>query len=79
MTIHYARLSNSPRLQRLLAFLRSCGFIGASTREIIRGADVCAVNTCIDELRANGFQIECRAQGRSRDGASVYRYFLKEP
>ena len=30
-----------------------------TTRDLIRKANVCAVNSCIAELRANGIQIEC--------------------
>lgn len=62
--IHAARIENSPRLQRLHKLLsdgREC-----STREIIREADVCAVNTAIGELRdpKNGCVIACRRVSR---------------
>ena len=57
--LHAALLENSPRLQRV-AKLLSDGK-PRSTRDIIRGADVCAVSTIVDELRAaiNGFDIQC--------------------
>ena len=56
--IHYAKLENSGRLQRLLKFLSDGK--EKTTREIIRGADICAVNSSIDELRENNFDIRCR-------------------
>jgi len=46
-----ARIATSPRLQRVDQFL-SDG-LWHSTREIIQGAQVCAVNSCIAELRQN--------------------------
>lgn len=71
--MHAAKLEGSIRLQRVLAFLlhgdRGWHDGWATTREIVSGADVCAVNSCIDELRDNGLEIECEAEGRGR-----YRY-----
>jgi len=46
-----ASLSKSPRLQRVDRLL-SDG-LWHSTREIAQGANVCAVNSCIAELREN--------------------------
>lgn len=53
--MHYAKVENSPRLQRV----RDVLFDGQehSTRDIMEKAHVCAVNSCITELRRNGFQI----------------------
>jgi len=62
--MRYARLENSARLQRTLAALESGDWI--STRDLIRAANVCAVNSCISELRANGFEISTRCLGRGR-------------
>ena len=55
-----ARLGKSHRLQRVLGVLFTGDWV--STRSIIRRADVCAVNSCIAELRAhpNLYPIECR-------------------
>lgn len=77
-SIHFARLEKSPRLQRLLAFLRDCGQAGATTREIIDGADVCAVNSAVCELNRQGFKITCVMEGRTYEGSSVFRYRLAE-
>jgi len=60
--MHYARLEKSGRLQRVLALL-SDG-LPRTTREIVRGADVCAVNSIVTEIRANGYDIDCRCIGR---------------
>ena len=69
--IHFARLDHSPRLQRTLDFLRQCGNRGATTMEIIRGANVCAINSIAAELRHNGYIVRCENQGK------IFRYFLE--
>ena len=56
--MHAARLDRSPRLQRVYDLLSDGREY--STRDIIRGAEVCAVNSCIAELRENGCYIERR-------------------
>lgn len=76
--IHAAKLESSPRLQRVLnALYFAGGFIGGegwlSTRDIISIANVCAVNSAIAELRANGIAVESRCVGRGR-----YEYRLAE-
>lgn len=59
--MHYARLDNSPRLQRVAALLANGQW--HTTMEIIVGANVCAVNSAIAELRANGLAIESKRAG----------------
>lgn len=66
-TIHYAKLHNSPRLQRLHALLK--GGTAYTTLEIMRKAKICAVNSAVCELRRNGFDIDCKALG-----IGVYSY-----
>ncbi|MDE0716618.1 MAG: hypothetical protein OXH64_01620 [Rhodospirillaceae bacterium] len=68
--MHAARLETSPRLQRVHALL--CDGEEHSTLEIIAGAEVCAVNSCIAELRTNGCTIVCRQEG---GGANVRFYY----
>jgi biotin operon repressor len=58
--MHHAKLEKSPRLQRVLRLLADGR--EHSTRQIIRRADVCAVNSCIAELRENGIQIAARSE-----------------
>ena len=76
MPLHAAKVSKSPRLQRVLDYLKwmaqPSGFGWATTRAIIDRANVCAVNSCVAELRANGYDIECK-----RDGG-VWWYRLRE-
>lgn len=62
--MHHARIENSPRLQRVAALLEDGRW--HSTLDIMIGAGVCAVNSCIAELRENGLEIACRRVGRER-------------
>ena len=55
--IHAAGI-NSCRLQRVLSVISDRQ--EHSTREIIRRAHVCAVNSIIAEMRARGYDIACR-------------------
>lgn len=64
-----ARLSSSERLQRVADFLRDG--LPHTTLDIVQEAHVCAVNSCIAELRANGLDIECHRKG------DVWTYRLK--
>jgi biotin operon repressor len=59
--MHAARLEKSARLQRVAALLSDGREY--STLDIVIGASVCAVNSCIAELRENGFRIACRRVG----------------
>ena len=61
MALHAAKISKSDRLQRVLRVLQTGG--KHTTRDLIRKAAVCAVNSIISELRANGFSIECERRG----------------
>jgi hypothetical protein len=56
-----ANLSTSPRLQRVAGLLEDG--LEHSTMEIVQAAQVCAVNSIIAELRANGLVILCRRCG----------------
>jgi hypothetical protein len=55
--VNAAHLSKSDRLQRVFNLLSKGG--EHTTLEIIQKAGVCAVNSIISELRANGFDISC--------------------
>ena len=56
-----ANLDTSPRLQRVAAFLKDGK--EHSTMEIIQGANVAAVNSCVAELRDNRLDIICQRKG----------------
>lgn len=56
-----AKFENSQRLQRVARVLKNGK--PHTTMEIIIKAQVCAVNSIISELRANGWVIHCKRQG----------------
>lgn len=60
--MRYARFANSPRQQRVPRILSDGQEY--STRDLVRLADVCAVNSIVSELRANGIDISIRRQKR---------------
>ena len=66
-----ADLMTSPRLQRVYRALRDGR--EHSTRDLVWQADVCAVNSIIEELRANGCKIECRQQATDKGRIWLYR------
>lgn len=59
--MNYANIEKSDRLQRVADVLAYGGEY--STLEIIKQANVCAVNSIISELRHNGFNISCQRRG----------------
>ena len=56
-----ASIESSERLNRVLDLLSQGGEF--STLDIIKEANVCAVNSIISELRQNGFDINCQRRG----------------
>ncbi len=76
--IHFAKLDASPRLQRMLAFLRERGPSGATGREIAVECETLNPATQASELRRNGFNIECSYERTTEGGRSVHRYRLIE-
>jgi hypothetical protein len=56
--IKYANIARSERLQRLAMYLSDYDW--HSTRDIIRGANICAVNSAVSELRRNGYTVDTR-------------------
>ena len=69
--MHAARIEKSARLQRVAELLATGREF--STREISLGAQVCAVNSCIAELRDNGLRIHCERRG------SQWFYRMEDP
>ncbi len=74
--MHAASLESSPRLQQTLDLLLDGR--ERSTLEIIAGARVCAVNSVIAELRANGFEIRCRQVNARGGRVWLYRLDLSD-
>lgn len=70
MTMHAASIERSPRLQRVRDVLSDGR--EHSTLEIVRDAGVCAVNSIVAELRANGLDITCRRG--TRNGGAIWLY-----
>lgn len=56
-----ASIESSDRLNRVLDLLSHGGEF--TTLDIIKSANVCAVNSIIAELRQNGFDIDCQRRG----------------
>lgn len=59
--MHAASIEKSERLGRVLDLLSQGGDF--STLDIIKQANVCAVNSIVAELRQNGFDINCQRRG----------------
>lgn len=72
--MHAAALDRSARLQRVRDVLADGDW--HSTRDIVVRADVCAVNSCIAELRHGGLVIHCR-QGRGAEGGRIWEYRME--
>lgn len=70
--MHAARLDRSPRLQRVLDVLRDGR--EHSTLDLVRSAGVCAVNSCVAELRAQGHRIDCRVEVADGERRWYYRW-----
>ena len=73
--MHAAPLTSS-RLQRVLKLLSDGK--PHTTRQIVRGARVMAVNACISELRTHGAEIACTTAFVSGQRRFFYR-MTKEP
>jgi hypothetical protein len=58
--MHAASLESSDRLRRVADLLADGQ--EHTTLDIIAGAQVCAVNSIISELRRNGMEITCRRE-----------------
>lgn len=77
MSIHHGKkIEPGGRYDRLLSFLRARGSEGATTWEIWEKARVASPPTVASELRAMGWDIHVEPQGRSEEGAKIWRYWL---
>lgn len=72
----FAKLETSARLQRVLALLSDAQ--PHSTRDIMLNAHVCAVNSCIAELRENGIDISCSQRFNPDTKQRIFIYQLRE-
>ena len=76
MTMHAAKVANSSRLQRVLDRLQDGR--EHSTQDLVLSCQVCAVNSIIAELRANGYIIHCRQAPGEHGRVWLYR-LSREP
>ena len=76
-TFHHSSL-DSPRLAKLLAFLRAQGASGATTIEITKACVTTRASSDVSELRACGVGVVDRFEGTNESGRKVFRYFLSE-
>jgi len=74
--MHAANPEKSRRLARMLELLKAHPR-GATTLELQRWSDSCAVSTDISELRQNGYIIERRRLDNTPNGRQVHQYTLK--
>ena len=72
------KLARSVPLQHLLACLRDAGRRGMTGAEVQAATKTLNVGTLVAELRANGFEIAWRLEGRTASGAKIGRYTLRE-
>lgn len=77
VSMHFARLASSPRLQRVHAFLEDG--LEHSTLELALGATVCNPGTYVSELRAQGAVIVCRQTTSQPRGERVWLYRMVKP
>lgn len=76
---HYAKLENSPRLQRMYNFLVQRGAEGATTIEVDRICNIPNPGCAKSELVMNGIMIDCQYEGVNENGRDIYRYkFIKD-
>lgn len=74
--MHAAKLASSPRLQRILSYLKEAGQQGVTSLQIVHSCNVVAPATYVSELRQNGYIVSCDFEGTTPTGAKVYRYRL---
>lgn len=69
------KVENSPGLKAVLGILELRGPAGVTTWQFIEEAHVANPATEVSALRHNGYQIDCKYEGK-RNGRKVYRYTL---
>jgi hypothetical protein len=74
-SFHAASL-DSPRLQKLLNFLRDRKSVGATTFEITVNCQTTRASSDVSELGKNGVDIETIYEGKNESGRKIYRYIL---
>jgi hypothetical protein len=75
-SFHAAKIESSPRLQRVLDFLRERGTAGATTWEINSVCRTTRAPSDLSELAHNGIAHTCELEEVKQDGTRVFRYRL---
>ena len=76
-TFHHSTLE-SPRLAKLLTFLRERGASGATTMQICHACQTTRASSDVSEARACGVKFVEKYEGLNQNGRKVTRYFLAE-
>jgi hypothetical protein len=76
-SFHHGNLE-SPRLKKLLDFLRQRGTIGATPFDMIANCGTTRPTSDISELRANGVAIDCEFERHTETERKVFRYRLSQ-
>jgi hypothetical protein len=76
-TFHHSSL-DSPRLAKLLAFLRERGASGATTLELCQACCSTRASSDVSEARACGVRFVEKYEGKNSNGRRITRYFLAE-
>ncbi len=63
------------QLKAMLVLLHRRGKGGATTWELAKVGGSCAPSTCISEIRANGYNVQCTREDYA-EGQRIYRYRL---
>ena len=74
--MHFGKVAGSPAQRRILKLLQDK--LPHTTRQIQQKANVCNPATWISALNMQGYNIECKYRSKSKDGARIYYYQLKE-
>jgi hypothetical protein len=74
-SFHHGNLE-SPRLKKLLDFLRQRGTAGCTPFDIIANCGTTRPTSDISELRANGIAIDCEFERNTDTARKVFRYRL---
>jgi len=74
---HFARVSKSPALQAILAYLQTNATRWVSTLDITLATKALNVASYISQLRANGYAVDCHYQRTTETKSKIYVYRLR--
>lgn len=77
--MHLTKIESSKRLQAILGLLMMRGETGATTQELHSVSGSLNPATEVSCIRAQGYKITARYQGRTESGAKIFNYRLSQP